>query len=183
MLGIDIQETKQQVMNWISQKGVTYPVLLDTSGSVWGHYNSAGNYIPYNVVIDTGMIVRYSTYGYNESELLTVIQNYLPKVTAVTGKGPRVPESSVLFANYPNPVHKLTRFVVRAPFGEEFSVRIYDLQGRLVRQLARQKSQGRERIFEWNGEDDAEKPVPAGIYFAILRFSQGKRVLKILITK
>lgn len=52
----------------------TFPVLVG-SGSVYGNYGDG--YIPYNVVIDTEGIIRYTDSGFAESQLHTIINQYM----------------------------------------------------------------------------------------------------------
>ena len=78
MLGIGLEQNAQQVKQWGNKYGATFPLLLDPTQSV---YNTYGNgYIPYNVVIDTKMILRYTASGYDEAAMIAVIEQYLPPV-------------------------------------------------------------------------------------------------------
>ena len=44
-------------------------------------------------------------------------------------------------------------------------MKIYDLNGRLTRQLALPKGPSGPREFIWDGHDDRGHQVPAGVYF------------------
>jgi len=76
VLGIDLGENFNTVVNWANSLGLSYPILVDIDYSVWNQYGMG--YIPHNVIIDTDMVVRYTEIGYNENQVLDVLQTYLP---------------------------------------------------------------------------------------------------------
>ena len=74
-IGINLRERIDIVKSYVEQKKTTYPILLDTNEDVFQQYGSG--YIPHNIVLDTGLIVRYSKYGYNKTEILAIIEKYI----------------------------------------------------------------------------------------------------------
>ena len=66
-----MQESAATVKNWGPYSKLTYPLLLDRNRTVWNKYGMG--YIPHNVVLDPEMIVRYTTYGYNELAIIAVV--------------------------------------------------------------------------------------------------------------
>jgi len=90
-------------------------------------------------------------------------------VFAITGvpdtrPGPR----AVLLQNAPNPFREgSTRIVYRVPEGETYRhtrVQIFDLQGRLVRNLRDGEQPPGQYEARWDGRDDAGRLVASGIY-------------------
>lgn len=61
---------------WADRYDLTFPVLYDVNNTVWNLYNEEG-YIPLNLVIDKNFVIRYKQTGYNEAEIVSVIQEYL----------------------------------------------------------------------------------------------------------
>lgn len=61
---------------WRDRWGYVFPVLVNANGSVYNQYGNG--YIPYNVILDDMMTVRYTTSGYNES----LIRNHLTQITS-----------------------------------------------------------------------------------------------------
>jgi flagellar hook assembly protein FlgD len=58
------------------------------------------------------------------------------------------------------------------PSAAQVSLKIYDLNGRLIRTLVNAESRGGgEHLVEWDGRDDAYIEVAAGVY--IYRLSAG----------
>ncbi|UCH84266.1 MAG: T9SS type A sorting domain-containing protein [Candidatus Latescibacterota bacterium] len=91
----------------------------------------------------------------------------LPLTTTVSpvtaAHSPGVSPPLLLGQNFPNPFSRTTRFVVTAPPGESFTVRIFDVGGKLVKTLI-DKAHG-QRIIGWDGRDKNGLRVASGIYF------------------
>lgn len=64
VMGINIQESKTKVANFIKNKGVIYPVVLDTDGRVAGLYGIRG--IPAVIAIDKGGKILYNGHSIEE---------------------------------------------------------------------------------------------------------------------
>jgi peroxiredoxin len=60
---------------WASTYNLTFPVLDDTSTSLWAVYGEG--YIPLNIVLDRNMTIRYKAAGYDEAAITAVIKKYL----------------------------------------------------------------------------------------------------------
>jgi hypothetical protein len=68
--------------------------------------------------------------------------------------------------NHPNPFNPTTRIQFSLPEPSQISLRIYDLSGRLVWQLAGQDQWAAgPHAITWNGRDDAGRELPSGVYF------------------
>jgi len=94
---------------------------------------------------------------------LVEFPNPIPPITSVGSK----PEPSRLaLENHPNPFNPSTMIRYSLPEAAAVTLRVYDVQGRLVRTLASNLSKpaGVHEI-EWNGADNAGRPVPSGVYF------------------
>jgi hypothetical protein len=76
-------------------------------------------------------------------------------------------ESDAFFTAYPNPFDEQIHFVSKdLKPGDQLSVRIYDLQGHLVRILANQSVVGQGSAdLRWDGKNEDGGPTGSGIYF------------------
>jgi hypothetical protein len=83
-----------------------------------------------------------------------------------------------LLQNYPNPFNGQTTIMFEAPAGELVSLVIYDIGGRLVRNLYQGLSAGNNSIL-WNCTNDKGQPVSGGTYVCRLYSSAalGSRLL------
>jgi hypothetical protein len=87
----------------------------------------------------------------------------------------------------PNPASAHTSLTYLVPHGRERGsdvvIRIYDVRGALVRNLIDcPHSPGSYRV-DWNGTDDAFRPVPSGVYFVRLSTGSGSANAKLVLTR
>jgi hypothetical protein len=85
------------------------------------------------------------------------------QVTGVGGDGP--PLASFLSQNSPNPFSASTRIVFGLREAADVRVRIYDVAGRLVRDLVDSHFAASRHVVAWDGRDDAGRAVASGMYF------------------
>jgi hypothetical protein len=76
-----------------------------------------------------------------------------------------LPKHTELFQAYPNPFNSSTSIKIYLPSARNVSLKIYDVRGRLVRNLADRVLAAGEHAFVWNGADASGKSVASGSYF------------------
>ncbi len=79
----------------------------------------------------------------------------------------------------PNPFHDGTTFSFTLPASARVSIAVFDLAGRLVRQLSNGWMPAGGHEVQRNGLDDEGQPVPAGVYVAKARAGGETRALKL----
>ncbi len=90
-----------------------------------------------------------------------------------------VPENYYLSQNYPNPFNSVTRFSFGCPEISNISVRVYDMSGRLVKELLNDAFRAGNHSITWDTRN-----VSAGIYLVKLGASNGfKSVVKVTLIK
>ncbi|MBX2989839.1 MAG: C-GCAxxG-C-C family protein [Bacteroidetes bacterium] len=106
-----------------------------------------------------------------------------PHVSAVQHVGDPVPTYK-LGQNYPNPFNPSTNLEFSIPKSETVSLSVYDVHGRLVRNLVTNEtfSQGTFKT-QWDGTNDAGMRVATGIYFARLSAGTFNAVQKMNLIK
>jgi hypothetical protein len=87
----------------------------------------------------------------------------------------------VLGQNYPNPFNPQTILPLRMPTSGHASLRIYDVQGRLVRVLHEGMLAAGEHSMRWGGEDDRGRGVGAGVYLARFRAGPAAQVRRLVL--
>lgn len=75
VLAIGAGESVEQACDWKTNYSLTFPVLSDINEVVYDQYGDG--YVPYNAVIDGDKVLRYSTSGFYEDELIAIIEQYL----------------------------------------------------------------------------------------------------------
>jgi Zn-dependent metalloprotease len=100
-------------------------------------------------------------------------------IDAVDG-GPIATASMSLAPAAPNPFQPSTRFAFSLPVEAPVRLSIYDVRGRLIRDLVNGVQPAGEHSIRWDGLDRAGHQVPSGPYFA--RLSQnGKEITKTVV--
>jgi hypothetical protein len=89
---------------------------------------------------------------------------------------------------FPNPANSLVKFVFFHPGIQRYKksgmvIRIYDIQGRLVKQVKPVKSTGLDFHFQWQGENSGQAQMPSGIYFYKLKFRDYRKTGSFLMVR
>lgn len=96
-------------------------------------------------------------------------------------RGPVIPVANRLYPSYPNPFHSATVVRFDLPEAGPVSLRVLDLQGRLVRTLIGGQEKGPGQfVMTWNGTDDGGRGVSPGMYLVSLEtrsFEASRKVL------
>lgn len=90
-------------------------------------------------------------------------------VTAVDEGGGNLPRAHKLDAVHPNPFNPTTTVRFALPEPGWTRIRIYDLQGRLVRTLLDETRTAGRHTLVWNGRDDRGARVSSGAYLLTMR--------------
>ncbi len=83
----------------------------------------------------------------------------------------------------PNPSAGLVRLIYQLRDKSFIALSIYNPAGRLVRRLVRATQPAGSYSITWNGRDDLNHPIPAGIYFCRLETPGVKIIKKIVLVK
>ncbi len=83
-----------------------------------------------------------------------------------------MPTSYRLMNNYPNPFNPSTKIVFEIPQSENVSLRIYNINGELVRTIVNGNLPAGHYEKEWDGYNESGNSVTSGVY--IYRLTAGK---------
>lgn len=73
-----------------------------------------------------------------------------------------------LYENYPNPFNGITNISFAVPERDEFTIRIHDLQGRLVKELYHGKLDPGIHKIHWDGRNQSGQVTASGVYFYVV---------------
>ena len=97
----------------------------------------------------------------------------LNKLSPTTGvesnSGNELPKTFRLLGNYPNPFNPETTIAFEMSAANHVSLRVYNLQGQLIRNLFDGKVEAGRHQMIWNGTNDLGAKVVSGIYFYALK--------------
>jgi len=86
-------------------------------------------------------------------------------------------------AAFPNPFRDRTSFRFELKYPERVQLAVYDVRGRLVRQLVDGEQPAGATEIEWDGRDASGRRVAAGVYFFRLRAAGLRHVRPVVLTR
>jgi hypothetical protein len=147
----------------------TYP-LNDNPGfqGCWGAFPFTQN----------GMVFASDLEGY-----LTILQFTETDTSVFVDEPGQIPNKLVLHQNYPNPFNPTT--VIHYDVSKTAPVRlvIYDILGRNIRTLVNGVQEPGYKTVTWNGVDDGDRPVSAGMYIVMMASGSHRFVRKMVLLK
>ncbi len=112
-----------------------------------------------------GSIAAFGQDGLGELYILDLTRGRAFRLVSSGSDVPETRRRPYLNQNFPNPFNPRTEIVYSVYGGESpVSLRIYDLAGRLVRQLVDGVSPAGDHHTHWDGADDAGQRVVSGLY-------------------
>ena len=135
----------------------------------------------------TGELFRVSLPGAAAFGPVTIeardLRNQSVTVKLVERADVDIPQTFEMAQNYPNPFNPSTRISYGLPTAGHVSLKIYGIDGRLVRTLvSEQKAPGRYTVT-WTGTDDGDRPVASGTYFYRLNTGSYLSTKKMILMK
>ncbi|HID93439.1 MAG TPA: T9SS type A sorting domain-containing protein [bacterium (Candidatus Stahlbacteria)] len=94
-----------------------------------------------------------------------------------------LPKTYVLQQNWPNPVIYTTTISYQIPKQSKVSLKIYDVSGRLVKMLVNEFKEAGTHQVTWNGKDELDIDISAGIYFYQLITPEFTSTKKLILLK
>ncbi len=169
--------------DWSQTFGLTYPLLNDASMTLINDF--AVPYIPYHVILDHTMTVRYAALGWNEQAITDIIETLLAEKSILGTDDPSgdrrniLPERVTLHPAYPNPFNPTVTVAYSLPVASAVRLEVLDMLGRRVALVVDHpgKSAGRHEVV-WNAGD-----LGSGIYILQMWASGTVRSQKIVLLK
>ena len=169
-----------------NQNDVVTNVAIPTSGEYllavgrdWGL--SAGATGTYRLTVDGSAIFDMTGQLAND-QATQASGTACTSASAVDDEVPS-PGTARLVSAVPNPFNPTTRIVFTLPQDGDVALRVYDLQGRLVRTLAGSRFSAGTHEVPWNGCDDDGAKVSSGIYFVRFATADAQSTMKVALLK
>ncbi len=111
--------------------------------------------------------LRFSTTSAGQLYVTTKQDGFVRELvpTAAATPTPAVSSALRLRPNQPNPFNPTTVISFFLPTPSEVSLAIYDVAGRIVRELVSASQDAGEHQYTWNGTDTAGREVSSGVYY------------------
>ncbi len=101
-------------------------------------------------------------------------------ITTETEEPPEIPKSFKLEQNYPNPFNPETKITYALPQAGDITLRIYDLNGQLIREWHHNNREAGRYSVLWDGTNTKGKSVSTGLYLYTLQsahFTDTKKMI------
>ena len=128
--------------------------------------------------VDSFTYVVNDTEGASSNEAIVYIGNDPP-----TGIDSLKPQRFALYQNSPNPFNPTTTIRYDMPSAAHVRVRIYNVQGKLVRDLVNESRPAGRHAAVWDGQSDRGNPVASGVYIAVLQAGTYRHAVRMVLLK
>jgi nitrous oxidase accessory protein NosD len=168
--------TESDLSHYLVYKDVVSGFIPDSSNIVGEVEKDSSVFWDYNVVSEQTYYYLVSAWDLtgNESDFSDELPVQATDVGDFTEEENRPPMFQ-LFQNYPNPFNSSTVIWYYLPDvgyqPAEVEITIYNLLGKLVKTLVKERQYPGEHKVRWDGKDDYRKEVASGIYFYRLKVS------------
>ena len=95
----------------------------------------------------------------------------------------KLPGHFSLFQNYPNPVNPTTTIEYALPGAEHINLRIYNVNGQLVKTLTNEEKEAAYHSVVWDGRNEQGVLAPSGIYFYNIEAGEYVQTRKMVMLK
>ena len=134
------------------------------------------------LVADGGLSLEF-VHGVENPALKGIEVVDLTSTVSAVDEPDDVPTRSLLVGAYPNPFNPSTTIAFRLAATGPVELGIYDLQGRLVRQLVAETLSAGSHDVVWDGRDRAGRVTGSGVYLYRLRAGDLTETRKIMLVK
>ncbi|MBN1153819.1 T9SS type A sorting domain-containing protein [candidate division KSB1 bacterium] len=124
---------------------------------------------------------QLSANGYTMLEVY--LNSLVPNSVSVVAYHEQVPMTFTLHQNYPNPFNQGTMIYYSVPETGLVTIQIFNLNGRLLRNLVSDVRPAGSSFVHWNGTDDKACPVASGLYFGVMKYKDQRKIIKMQFIK
>ena len=94
-----------------------------------------------------------------------------------------LPISFKIYNSYPNPFNPITTIRYDLPEDAIVNITIYDMMGRVVKNMGNNMESAGYKSVRWNATNDAGFPVSAGIYLYMIQAGEFRQTKKMVLLK
>ncbi len=148
-----------------------------------GGYATIANKVRTAYGVDITFRESYQQY-INDQDTTAILYANIPYdlITSVE-KENQIPDEFEVLANYPNPFNPSTTFSFNVIESGNVTLRIYDSIGNEVRTLVNKVVNTGSHEISWSGENNNNRLLSSGVYFATLQTLNSRSTVKVLLLK
>jgi hypothetical protein len=95
----------------------------------------------------------------------------------------KIPQTFALHQNYPNPFNPSTSIGFDIPYRSHVSIVVYDMLGRMVKEIVNEERQAGKYLDTWDGSNNTGQTVAGGVYFCRMEAGGYVQVRKMIYLK
>jgi hypothetical protein len=126
-------------------------------------------------------LVATDEYLYKTGSTINSHQVPLPELNTTWER--LLPLEFSLYQNYPNPFNPATIFRYDLPKNTNVKLTIYDLMGKIVKNLVSDQQNPGYKLIQWNSTNNKGQPVSAGMYFYTIQAGEFRQTRKMVLLK
>ena len=159
---------------------VSGAVVTDTDYKVWVQMSDANSNGPTTSCLFTKGTTPITNQTFtNVGNFTNMTLIWTPNTSAID----EVATSGVGFVSYPNPLQNSTTIRYHLEKEENVSLKIYDINGKLVKVLTEQVGDIGDNYIVWNADNVNGNKVQTGVYYSCLTVGQKSYSQKMIVTK
>ena len=146
------------------------------------------NYLQYNNYTDNDL--EFNTeYFYRVSAYVSGFWTDYSNVISVTlewvgiADGDEIPTVYKVHQNHPNPFNPVTTLRYELPQDAMVNITIYDMMGRVVKNLVNSQQNAGYKSIQWNATNNAGQPISAGLYLYTIQAGEFVQTKKMVLLK
>jgi hypothetical protein len=144
--------------------------------------SAPGTSVDANVLVRDS-IVHLSWCDARNNPDMTIYEVYYKRGDLLTGISEpiqNIPIPDRIVNSYPNPFNSTTTITFNYSEGGDARIGIYDIQGRLIKELKARISQGGDKKAVWDATSNSGRRVSSGIYFARVEMDNYSSTIKLV---
>jgi Tol biopolymer transport system component len=168
-----------------SNNSDAYPVDDDYLFFSSTRSGSIGGYDLYIGQISTGYVWNLNNFNINTSQedLGTCYTPQVNIITDVINSHENIIANYCLYNNFPNPFNPTTIITYQLPKDSNVILRIFNINGKLVKILVKEKQKAGFYKIQWNGKNEKDNSVASGIYLYQIKAGDYIKIKKCLLLK
>ncbi len=111
------------------------------------------------------------------------LEHEYEEVSIENSEKENLPESIEIASIYPNPFNPTTHIEYKLPKSENVQIAVFNVNGKMVKQLANGYQKNGLHTIRWNAKNDLGQPVPSGVYFITIQSEHNLISQKLLLIK
>ena len=173
-------------------------INFQENGGDWALYSAQSVPVDYNnveygpilfesLVTDRTADIKFIFGGDSSPIFIDAIKvvdlGWTPNPTDVAESPDGLPAGFALDQNYPNPFNPNTEIRFSIPRANDVKLSIYDVQGRLIKQVLDKRLGMGQYTMQWDATNHRGESVPSGVYFYILETPDYQKTRRMLLLK